>query len=45
MSKSRRIALDLVKANETGAARISAVRLVMLATPAELKTIIHAYGV
>lgn len=45
MTIERRKALDLVKQNETGSARVSAVRLVMLANCSELKTIIHAYSV
>lgn len=45
MSQAQRQALDLVKANESGANRIAAARRVMLASPSELEFIIHAYSV
>lgn len=43
MSTLRRQALDLVKANEHGHARICAVRQVMLAEESMLQFIIDAY--
>jgi len=43
MNNQLRTAMDLLKANETGTARVSAMRRVMLATPVELEMIIEAY--